>query len=71
MIADSLVYYVPRRQRPLEPRPSLDEGGGRLVVDGGEGGDVADELVQEGGLEEVGLLRDQGLLGEDDLCVEN
>ena len=34
----------------------LNKGRGRLVVDGGKGGDVADELVQQCWLQEVCLL---------------
>ena len=35
---------------------ALYEGGGRLVVDAGQGGDVADELVQQGRLQQVRFL---------------
>ena len=41
---------------------SLHEGAGGLVVDGGQGSDVADELVEEGRLDQVRLLGDQRLL---------
>ena len=43
---------------------ALHEGIGGLVVDRGQRTDVADELIQQGGLDEVRLLRDEGLLGE-------
>ena len=34
------------------------------MVDGGQAGDVADQLVQQRGLQEICLLRDQRLLGQ-------
>lgn len=34
-----------------------------LVVDGGQRADVADKLVQQSGLDQISLLRDQRLLG--------
>ena len=37
------------------------------MVDGGQTGDVADELIQQGRLYKVRLLRDEGLLGQHDL----
>lgn len=43
---------------------ALHEGAGRLVVDGRQRADVADELLQQGGLNQVRLLRDQRLLGQ-------
>ena len=46
----------------LHAAAALHEGAGGLVVDGGQGADVADELLQQGGLDEVRLLRDEGLL---------
>lgn len=46
---------------------ALHKGTGGLVVDGGQGADVADQLVQQGGLNQVRLLGDEGLLGQDDL----
>ena len=36
----------------------LNEGRGRLVVDRGKGGDVANELIQKSRLQEICLLRD-------------
>ena len=45
----------------------LHEGRGWLVVDGGQCGDLADELVQQSRLQEVRLLRDGGLLGENNI----
>ena len=48
----------------------LHEGGRRLVVDGGEGGDLADELVQQGWLQEVRLLRDGRLLSKNYILRE-
>lgn len=46
---------------------TLHEGVGGLVVDGGQGANVADEFIQQGGLNQVRLLRDQGLLRQDHL----
>lgn len=43
---------------------TFDEGSGRLVVDGGERADVADELVQQRGLQQVRLLGDERLVGQ-------
>ena len=43
---------------------ALHEGAGRLVVDRGQRADVADELVQQRGLDEVCLLGDEWLLGQ-------
>ena len=34
------------------------------MVDGGQAGDVADQLVQQRGLQEIRLLRDQRLLSQ-------
>ena len=45
------------------PAP-LHEGTGRLVVDGGQCANVADELVQQRGLNEVCLLGDERLLSQ-------
>ena len=44
---------------------SLHERVGRLVVDGRQAGDVADELIQQCRLYQVRLLRDERLLGQD------
>ena len=46
---------------------ALHEGIGGFVVDGSECRDVADEFVQEGGFDEVRLLRDEGFLSQDHL----
>lgn len=43
---------------------TLHEGAGWLVVDGGQGANVADKLVQQCGLDEVRLFRDERLLGQ-------
>ena len=51
-------------QHPLESDLALDEGGGGLVVDRGERGDVADELVEQSGLQQVCFFGDQRLLSE-------
>ena len=51
----------------LHAAASLHEGTGGLVVHGRQGADVADELLQQGGLDQVRLLRDQGLLRQDHL----
>lgn len=42
----------------------LHEGAGRLVIDRGQGANVADQLVQQSGLNQVRLLRDEGLLSQ-------
>ena len=34
------------------------------MVDGGQAGDVTDQLVQQRGLQKIRLLRDQWLLGQ-------
>eukprot|EP01137_Pigoraptor_chileana_P028939 Opistho-2@13440 len=48
---------------------SLDKGGRGLVVDGGQGGDLPNELVQERPLEHVRLICNERLLREHDrLC---
>lgn len=44
-----------------------DEGLGGLVEDGGEGGDVGEELVQERGVELVGVVADHRLLRQNDV----
>lgn len=46
---------------------ALHEGVGGLVVDGGQGANVANELVQQGGLNQVCLFRDQRLFRQDHL----
>lgn len=48
----------------LDASAALDEGTGGLVVDGGQSADVADELLQQRGLDQIRLLGDQGLLGQ-------
>lgn len=47
---------------PVDPVAALHEGARGLVIDGCQGANVADELVQQGGLDQVRLLRDQRLL---------
>lgn len=49
----------------------LHKGGRRLVVDRGQCGDVADELVQQGRLQQVCLLRDGRLLGQNNILGQN
>lgn len=44
---------------------ALHEGIWGFVVDRGKCRDVADEFVQEGGFDEVRLLRDEGFLSQD------
>lgn len=51
-----------RKVFAVDPMAALHEGAGRFVIDGGQGADVADELIQQGGLDQVCLLGDQGLL---------
>lgn len=48
----------------LDASAALDESTGRLVVDGGKGANVADELLQQCGFDQIRLLGDQGLLGQ-------
>ena len=48
-------------------RQVRDEGSGRLLVDGGERGDVANELVQQVGVEARRLVADGGLLRQHDV----
>lgn len=45
------------------PAP-LHKGAGRLMVDGSQGANVADELVQQCGLNEVCLFRDEWLFSQ-------
>lgn len=40
----------------MDPVAALHEGAGGFVVDGRQGADVADELVQQGGLDQIRLL---------------
>lgn len=51
----------------LDASAALNKGTGGLVVDGGECADVADELLQQRGLDQIRLLGDQRLLGQDHL----
>ena len=51
----------------VDAMTTLHKGVWGLVVDGGQGANVADEFIQQGGLNQVRLLRDQGLLGQDHL----
>ena len=48
----------------------LNKGRGRLVVDRGKGGDVADELIQQCWLQEVCLLRNGRLLCQHNILRE-
>lgn len=50
-----------RQVLPVDPVAALHEGAGGFVVDGRQGANVADELVQQGGLDQIRLLRDQRL----------
>lgn len=43
---------------------SLHKGAGWFVIDGGQGANVADELIQQCGLNQIRLLRDQRFLWE-------
>lgn len=47
---------------PVDPVAALHKGAGGFVIDRRQRADVADELVQQGGLDQVRLLRDQRLL---------
>lgn len=51
----------------LDASAALNKGTGRLMVDRGKCADVADELLQQRGLDQIRLLRDQRLLGQDHL----
>lgn len=42
---------------PSDWNLALHKGTGRLVIDGGKGGYVADELIEKDRLKKVGLLR--------------
>lgn len=56
-----------RQVFPVDPVAALHEGAGGFVIDGCQGADVADELVQQGGLNQVRLLRDERLLRQHNL----
>mmetsp|Transcript_12023 Transcript_12023/g.35567 ORF Transcript_12023/g.35567 Transcript_12023/m.35567 type:complete len:610 (-) Transcript_12023:1065-2894(-) len=62
-----LVVVRPAAERGHHAGAAGDECGGRLVVDGGEGGEVRDELVEHGRVEREGVVVDVWLLGEHDL----
>lgn len=51
-----------RKVLPVDSMAALHKGAGGFVIDGRQGADVADELIQQGGLDQIRLLRDQGLL---------
>lgn len=51
----------------LNTAAALNKGTGRLVVDRGQSTNVADELLQQSGLNQIRLLRDQGLLSQNHL----
>ena len=59
-----MVY---RQVFAMDPMTSFHEGVGRLVVHRGQRADVADQLIQQRGLNEICLLRDQRLLRQDHL----
>lgn len=46
----------------MDSMAAFHEGTGGFVVDGGQRADVADELVQQGGLDQVRLFGDERLL---------
>lgn len=50
-----------RKVLPVDSVAAFDKGAGWFVVDRRQGTDVADELVQQGGFDQVRLLGDQGL----------
>lgn len=56
-----------RESLVLHPTAALHKGTGRLVVDRGQSTNVADELLQQSGLNQVRLLRNQRLLGQNHL----
>lgn len=56
-----------RQSLVLDTTASLNKSAGWLVVDGGQSTDVADELLQQCGLNQISLLRDQGLLSQNHL----
>lgn len=51
-----------RKVFPVDSVAAFNKGAGRFVIDGGQGANVADELIQQGRLDQVRLLWDQGLL---------
>lgn len=51
-----------RKVFPVDSMAAFHKGTGGFVIDGGQRADVADELIQQGGLDQVRLLRDQRLL---------
>jgi len=51
----------------LNTTAALNKSTGGLVVDRGQSTNVADELLQQGGLNQIRLLRDQGLLSQNHL----
>ena len=55
----------------LNATAALYKGTGRLVVDGGQSADVADELLQQCGLNQIRLLGDQRLLSQNHLLGSN
>lgn len=56
---------LPGRKTFPDASPSLDEGRRRLVVDRSETGNVADKLVQQSWLKEIGFFRNQRLFSKD------
>lgn len=48
----------------LNTTAALNKGTRWLVVDRGQSANVADELLQQRGLNQIRLLRDQGLLSQ-------
>ena len=65
-LLNSLLVRLGRQDLP-QTTPTLDERIGRLVVHRCETGDVADELVQQGWLDQVCLLRNERLLRQHNL----
>ena len=51
----------------LNTAAALNKGTRRLVVDRGQSTNVADKLLQQCGLNQICLLRDQGLLSQNHL----
>lgn len=51
----------------LHAAAALHEGAGGLVVDRGQGADVADQFLQQRGFNQVRLLRNQRLLSQNHL----
>lgn len=56
-----------RESLVLNTATAFNKGTGRLVVDRGQSTNVADELLQQCGLDQIRLLRDQGLLSQNHL----